>query len=153
MRKFSMIFKTITDDVTGANKSIGLFGLSLQNIQNKLQEIQTVGFKNAIFNSSTIDKNAITTYNNEIAKGATAQEALTTASKGTNKATISLMQSAKGATISTEQLTVAQKASTTASKAQSLALKAVSIAGNMIAFTLIVKGVQMASDAIDNYVN
>ena len=148
-----MIFKTITDDVTGANKSIGLFGLSLQNIQNKLQEIQTVGFKNAIFNSSTIDKNAITTYNNEIAKGATAQEALTTASKGTNKATISLMQSAKGATISTEQLTVAQKASTTASKAQSLALKAVSIAGNMIAFTLIVKGVQMASDAIDKYVN
>ena len=27
-----MVFRTITDDVTGANKSIGLFGLSLQNV-------------------------------------------------------------------------------------------------------------------------
>ena len=53
-----MIFRTITDDVTGANKSIGLFGLSLQNVSNKLQEIKRVGFKEAVFNSSKIDDKA-----------------------------------------------------------------------------------------------
>ena len=90
-----MIFRTITDDITGVNKSIGLFGLSLQNVKNKLQEIQTVGFKNAIFNSSTIDKSAIDKYNQSILNGVSAQQALATASRNTNRATIALMESAK----------------------------------------------------------
>ena len=148
-----MIFRTITDDVTGVNKSIGLFGISLQNVKNKLQEIQNIGFKNAIFNSPTIDIQAIASYNNEISKGTSAQEALAIASRGTNRATIAFMQSANGATISTEQLTSAQKASTLSARALSMAYKAVSIAANMIAFAVISKGIQLAADAIDHYVN
>ena len=148
-----MIFRTIIDDITGANKSIGLFGLSLQNVKNKLQEIQTVGFKNAIFNSSTIDKSAIDKYNQSILNGVSAQQALATASRNTNRATIALMESANGATISTEQLTAAQQASTLSSKALSMAIKTVSVAMNMIAFALIAKGIQLAADAIDHYVN
>lgn len=149
----SKIFKTITDDVTRVNKSIGLFGLSIQNVQNKLQEIQTIGFKNAIFNASTIDISAIEKYNLLLQRNYNAQKALEIASKGTNSATIALMESANGATISQDQLTAAQKASTLAARTQSAAYKAVSIAANMIAYALIAKGIQLASDAIDHYIN
>ena len=126
------IFRTITDDATKANKSVKLFGIS---------------FKNAI------DTKAVELYNAEIEKGTAAQEALEIASKGTNKATIALMQSTNGATVSTEQLTAAQKASTLAAKAQSIALKAVSVAGNMLIFMAISKGIQFVTSAIDDLVH
>lgn len=150
-----MIFRTITDDITGANKSIGLFELSLKDISDKLYDIQTRGFKDTLLNTPTIefDEKSITLYNQAIEDGFSAQKALEQASKGTNKATIALMESANGATISTEQMTAAQEASTVAARAQSAAYKAISVAGNMIAFTLIAKGIQVATDAIDHYVN
>lgn len=148
-----MIFRTITNDITGANKSIGLFGLSLKDISNRLYDIQTKGFKNTFFNVPTIDIEAVEKYNQKILAGISAQDALSTASLGTNKATINLMRSVNGATISEEQLIAAQKASTIAAKAQSAAYKAVSIAANMVVFTLIAKGIQLAADAIDRYVN
>ena len=63
------------------------------------------------------------------------------------------MASTDGATVSTEALTSAQKASTLAAKAQSAALKAASIAGNMILFTVIAKGIQLATKAFDDYIH
>ena len=148
-----MIFKTITDDITGVNKSIGLFGLSLKDVEDKLYDIQTRGFKESIFNTSNIDIEAINDYNSLLERNFDAQKALEIASKNTNSATIALMESANGTTISTEQMTSAQKASTVAARAQSAAYKAVSIAANMIAYALIAKGIQLAADAIDHYVN
>lgn len=153
MQKYSQIFRTITDDVTGANKSIGLFGLSLQNVRNKLQEIQTVGFKNAIFNVSTIDVSAIERYNLLLERNYNAQKALEIASQGTNRATIALMQSANGTTVSIEQLTAAEKVSTVSAKALSTTYKALSVTGNMITFALIAKGIQVVSNAIDHFIN
>lgn len=148
-----MIFRTIKDDISGAIKSIGIFGLSLNDIKTRLYDIQSVGFKNAIFNTSKIDVQAIVKYNSEIAKGTEFQQALAIASRNTNKETVSLMTSAQGAVISTEELTAAQKASTVAAKAQSVAYMAVSIAANMIVTALAIKGIQLAADAIDHYVN
>lgn len=148
-----MIFRTIKDDISGAIKSIGIFGLSLNDIKTRLYDIQSVGFKNAIFNTSKIDVQAIVKYNSEIAKGTEFQQALAIASRNTNKETASLMTSAQGAVISTEELTAAQKASTVAAKAQSAAYMAVSIAANMIVTALAIKGIQLAADAIDHYVN
>lgn len=148
-----MIFRTIKDDISGAIKSIGIFGLSLNDIKTRLYDIQSVGFKNAIFNTSKIDVQAIVKYNSEIAKGTEFQQALAIASRNTNKETVSLMTSAQGAVISTEELTAAQKASTVAAKAQSAAYMAVSIAANMIVTALAIKGIQLAADAIDHYVN
>lgn len=119
-------------------------------------DIQTVGLKNTLFqslNTSTIDVSAIERYNTLLGRNFSAQKALEIASKNTNSATISLMESANGATISIEQMTEAQKASTVSAKAQSVALKALSIAGNAIAFALISKGIQIASKAIDEYVH
>ena len=45
------------------------------------------------------------------------------------------------------------KAQTFSAKAESVALKALSIAGNMILFTAITKGIQLATTAIDNYIH
>lgn len=124
-------------------------------MSDKLYEIQTRGFKNVLFNtpSITFDEKAITIYNKAIERGADSQESLAIASKNTNQATIALMQSANGATITQEQLTAAQNASTLAARLQSKAFKALSVAGNMILFTVIAKGVQLATTALDNWIN
>ncbi|MBQ4529389.1 MAG: hypothetical protein IJA36_02070 [Lachnospiraceae bacterium] len=63
------------------------------------------------------------------------------------------MESANGAIISTEQLTAAQQVLTLSATALSVATKAVSVAMNMIAFALIAKGIPLAADTIDHYVN
>lgn len=156
IHKFSsMIFRTTTNEITGANKSISLFGLSLKSVSDKLYEIQTRGFRNVLFNtpSVTFDERAINNYNDAIQRGFTAQKALEAASKNTNQATIALMQSANGATITQEQLTAAQHSSTLAARLQSKAFKALSVAGNMLLFTAIAKGIQLATTALDNWIN
>lgn len=109
--------------------------------------------KQAIFYTSKIDISAIKEYNSEIQKGTSYQEAMALASKNTNKETIALMESAKGATVTNEELTAAQKASTLAAKAQSVAFKAVSMAGNMLVMALVTKGIELAASAIDHLVN
>ena len=63
MVKFnSTIFRTITDEATGANKSIGLFGKSLSELKGILSSVKTNGlFKTSIV--SQTDLNCITKYN------------------------------------------------------------------------------------------
>lgn len=150
--KNSTIF-TNNKDIIGNNNSIGLFGKSLDEIKKKIYDIQSLGLKQAIFNTSKIDISAIKEYNSEIQKGTSCQEAMALASKNTNKETIALMESAKGATVTNEELIAAQKASTLAAKAQSVAFKAVSMAGNMLVMALVTKGIELASSAIDHLVN
>lgn len=150
-----MIFRTITDDITGANKSIGLFGKSLDNIKNIIYSFQTKGVKNTLFHTplANIDTKAIDKYNKAIQNSIPFEKALDNARKTTNAETVTLIESTNGATISTNALNAAQQASTLAAKAHSAALKAVSIAGNMILFTVITKGIQLAAAAIDNYIH
>lgn len=101
MHKSSKIFKTITNDITGANKSVGLFGLSLKSINELLYNIQANGLKNSILNIpiSKIDIDAINKYNILLERNFEAQKALEIASRNTNNETIALMESANGATI------------------------------------------------------
>lgn len=127
--------------------------MSFQDFGDISNNIKTNGFKDTFFNTPTIDTDTITKYNQDIKTGVNAQKALASASQGTNKATTALMESANGAVVSTESLTAAQKTSTLAAKAQSFALKAASAAGNMIVFTLISKGIELAATAIDNWVH
>lgn len=63
------------------------------------------------------------------------------------------MQSANGATITQEQLTAAQNAYSLAARLQSKAFKALSVVGNMILFTVITKGIQLATTALNNWIN
>ncbi|EOS33457.1 hypothetical protein C807_00296 [Lachnospiraceae bacterium 28-4] len=155
-----MIFRTITNESTGAIKSIGLFGKTIDEIRKSLSSVKTNGLFNSLFNISTIDEVAIANYNREIEKaivnGATMaekQQIMKTAMEGTNKATAQLIGSTKGAIIETDALTAAQYSSTLAARAQAIALKALSIAGNMILFTIIAKGIQLATTAIDNWIH
>lgn len=150
--KNSTIF-TNNKDIIGNNNSIGLFGKSLDEIKKKIYDIQSLGLKQTIFNTSKIDISAIKEYNSEIQKGTSYQEAMALASKNTNKETIALIESAKGATVTNEELVAAQKASTLAAKAQSVAFKAVSMAGNMLVMALVTKGIELAASAIDHLVN
>lgn len=155
-----MIFRTITDESTGAIKSIGLFGKTINDLQRQIANIKSNGLFNTIFNVSSIDSKAVTNYNlairEAIANGATMaekQQIMRSAMEGTNRATAQLIGTTNGATVSTEALTAAQHSSTLAARAQAVALKAASIAGNMLLFTAIVKGIQLAATAIDNWVH
>ncbi len=155
-----MIFKTITDESTGATKSIGLFGKSISELKTTIASIKANGLKNFIFSRSTIDQKAVIDYNAEIEKAiannatfAERQQIMQSAMKGTNRATAQLISSTNGATVSTETLTAAQRSSTLAAKAHSVALKAASIAGNMILFTAITKGIELVVKGFDNWIH
>lgn len=156
----SMIFRTITDESTGATKSIGLFGKSLSELKTIIHSVKSKGIINTIFNTSTIDKTAVEEYNCEIeqatANGATMaekQQIMKTAMERTNKATAQLIGTTNGATVSTDALTAAQHSSTLAARAQAVALKAVSIAGNMILFAVISKGIEFIVTGVDNWIH
>ena len=129
-----MIFQTIADTSTGATKSIGLLGKSLEDIKFVLSGINTNDIYSTLFGKSTINTSAIARYNAEIEKGIEGQTASEKTSIACNKATINLMQSANGSKVSTEALTAAQQQSTLAAQAAQVALKGLAIAGNMIVF-------------------
>lgn len=150
-----MIFKTITDDITGANKSIGLFGKSLNDFKGIINSFKQNGFVNTLLNTPliNIDTDAIDVYNNMIKSSVSYEQALAVARRTTNAETVALIESSHGAEVQIERVTAAQKASTIAAKAHSTALKALSIAGNMILFTAITKGIELATTAIDNWIH
>ena len=150
-----MILRTITDDITGANKSIGLFGKSLNDFKGILNSFKQNGFVNSLLNTPliNIDTDAIDIYNNAIRAGKTFEDALATARRTTNAETIALIESSHGAEVQTERVTAAQNASTIAAKAHSAALKALSIAGNMILFALISKGIESVVKGFDNWIH
>ena len=120
----STIFRTITDEVTGANKSIGLFGKSFTELKGILSSVKTNGlFKTSIVNQK--DLNCITKYNTLIEGGKTHLEAMEQATKGASNATAQMIKNANGNTIALNQMTLGAKAA-------SVAMKALSIAGNML---------------------
>ena len=122
--------------------------------------IKENGIINTVFNTSTIDDNAITKYNKDIeeatANGATMaekQQIMKSAMEDTNKSTAQLIGTTNGAAVSTEALVAAQKQSTIASKAAALGLKSLSIAGNMVAGLLISFTVSKAVEGIYNLIH
>lgn len=74
-KKCSKIFRIITDESTGATKSIGLFGKSLSELKTAIASFKSQGLTNFIFNHSTIDETVISNYNAEIER-ATANGAI-----------------------------------------------------------------------------
>ncbi len=81
------------------------------------------------------------------------QQTMKTAMEGTNKATAQLIGSTNGAVVSTEALTAAQNKSTLAAKAGRVALKGLAIAGNMILFAAIAKGISFVSEKLHEFAN
>ena len=152
-----MILRTIQDQSTGAIKSIGLFGKSISDLKNSISFIMSNGILNTIFNTSTIDDDAVRKYNEEIEKaitnGATMaekQKIMKSAMEGTNKATAQLIGTTKGAVVDTNALTAAQAQSTLKARIQATALQGLAMAGNMVALALISKGIEFVVKGIDN---
>ena len=152
-KDYSMIFRTITDDSTGATKSIGLFGKPLSKLKGILNSFKQNGVISTLNTPSiNIDVHAIDRYNDTIRTGIPYEQALAEARRTTNAETIALIESFNGLEVQTERVTAAQKASTLAAKAHSAALKAASIAGNMILFTAVTKGIELVVKGFDNYI-
>lgn len=148
-----MIFKTITDEATGATKSISIFNSTLSTMQRNLASGQ--GAMYSIFGGNTLRKNDVTTLNNYvngIKSGLTPAQSWMANMKGCSVAAKQYVLDARKAGKSTRELSADLKTVSTTSKVASIGLKALSIAGNMLLFTAITKGIQILSDAIDEVI-
>lgn len=143
MVKFnSTIFRTIKDEATGANQSIGLFGKSFTELKNIVSSVKT----NGLFNTSTISKSdieCINAYNDAIEANVPHQEAMEQATKGASVATAQMIKNANGNTIALDKMTLGAKVA-------SVGLKALSIAGNIGLGLLISWGLPKLIEFIDN---
>lgn len=148
-----MIFRTITNEATGAAKSIGLFGKSASDMRSIISSIKTNGIADTFFKTPTIDKDAVFTYNRTLRNTKSAQKALAKASKRTNEDTIKFMRAANGAVIPVEKIKEAQKALGLAAKAQSAALSTLSTALNMAFMAFAAKAISWAAEKISDFVH
>ena len=165
-----MIFRTIdVDGLSGIIGQLGVLNKSFAEITttftngNGIKETlksfsQTRSGIKGVLNSfssgiSKLDVKNISQYNKLIQEGVSSQTAWNRTMLSSSKAAQDLVESANGATVSTKALTQAQNQSTTASKAGAAALQALSVAGNMIAFWAITKGIELAVNALDNFIN
>ena len=140
----STIFRTITDEATGANKSIGLFGKSLTELKGILSSVKTNGlFKTSIISDTDIQ--CIKDYNTLIEGGTPHLEAMEQATKGASSATAQMIKNANGNTIALNQMTLGAKAT-------SVAMKALSIAGNMLLMWAISEGISLVVKGLDKLI-
>lgn len=152
--KYSTIFKTITDDSTKAIKTMGFFGKSLANIKRDISSGQNKIY--SIFGGNHVTPNdikQIQEYTKLVKQGIPIGQAWNDTMKGCSVAAKQQVLSCKNSTVALEKLTVAQKENTISAKASQIALKGLALAGNMITFALIGKGIQLATEAIDNHIH
>lgn len=126
--------------------------MSIDDLKNKIKTLKNNNIKFP-FDSSQININSITKYNEAINLGVPAQQALENASKGANKATIELMKSANGGEVSQEALSAAINQTTLSAKAAKIGLNLLAAAGNMFIAWAFTKGIQLAVTALDNYIH
>lgn len=147
-----MIFRTIdVDGLSGIIGQLGVLNKSFAEITttftngNGIKETlksfsQTRSGIKGVLNSfssgiSKLDVKNISQYNKLIQEGVSSQTAWNRTMLSSSKAAQDLVESAK------------------ASKAGAAALQALSVAGNMIAFWAITKGIELAVNALDNFIN
>ncbi len=150
----SMIFRTITKDSTGAINQIGILGKSIHDIKRDLSSGQGKLF--SVFGGNLVtskDISAIQQYTNLVKSGVPIGKAWIDTMTGCSVAAKQQVLQCKNNITSLKELTVAQKANTLSTKAAALGMKALSIAGNIILFMAITKGIQLAAKAIDDYVH
>jgi hypothetical protein len=146
MVKFnSTIFRTIKDEATGANQSIGLFGKSFSELKNIFSSVKTNGlFKTSVVSDSDIE--CIKVYNDAIAKNIPHQQAMEQASKGASAATAQMIKNANGNTIALNKMTIGAKAA-------SVAMKGLTMAGNIALGMVISWGITKAIEGISKVIN
>lgn len=132
-----MIFKTITDPIGGKTT----LGTNFKNIGNNFNNIKNFFGKQSLLSDSDI--NAIKAYNSQIDACVTSQTAFRRTMLDASESAQILVANANGATVQIENLT-------RTSKAGQIALKGLAIAGNMITFALIAKGIQLVTQKMSD---
>lgn len=143
------MFRTITDEATGATNAIGLFGNSLTNIQRNLKSGQ--GIRYSLFDGQRITDNDITAIKNyarALDNGSTRAQAFNDNLKGCSVAAKQYVTNSAKAGQSTKELTAGLEAQGVAAKASSIAMKALAVAGNMIATMAIIEGIRLLAKGI-----
>ena len=149
-----MIFKTITDDVTGATTQISIFNSTLSTMKRNLASGQGITY--SIFNGNKLtqkDVQAIISYSNALKNGASVGQAWSANMTNCSVAAKQYVVSAKRAGKSTDELVTGLKTVPKATTAASIGLKALSMAGNMLVMWGISEAISAIATAIDNEAN
>ena len=154
------VFRTVSDDATGATKSLSLFGMTLKDILNSFKNDGFKGLFGGFSKSiSPIDYSAIERYNDAIneavnrnAEFTEIQTIMQSSMDSTNKTTANLIKNTNGAKVSTEALTAAQKANAISSKVMAAGLKLISAALNVGVMLLISEGISRIIKEFDEYI-
>ena len=148
-----MIFKTVTNDITGAIDKLSVFNSTLSTMQRNLKSGQGISY--SIFGGNKItqsDVQAITNYANAIKSGVGTGKAWQTTMSSCSVAAKQYVVNAKRAGQSTTELVTGLKSVPKATTAASIGLKALSIVGNMFMFWAITEGIQLAVKALDKLI-
>lgn len=157
-----MIFNTITNDLNGAINKIGIFNRTFADLKNAISANGIKGLFNSISPAITSnDLFLIKEYNRLVGvEGVSSQSAWYRTMLSSSRSAQALfddennlIRTNNGLILSEEALARATNTMTIGAKAASMAFKALSIAGNIIAFTAIAKGIQLATTAIDNWIH
>lgn len=149
-----MIFKTIQTDLDGVINKLGIFNKSFADIFNAYRTNGVLGVKNSLsFGITKTDISNIEKYNALRKSGVSTQTAWYKTMQSSSKAAQELVIAEKGAIVSTETLSNAQKTMSVSAKAGQIALSGLAMAGNMIAFMAIARGIEEFIGWLDRLVN
>lgn len=151
------LFRAVQDSLDKSSTKLLLFNKDWSTYKANWQGASGVGGKiGSLFASQSLsqsDVEAIRSYNAQIDACVTSQTAWNRTMLNASPAAKNLAASCNGAKVSEERLAVATKEATFSMKAQAAVMKALSIAGNMLIFTAIAKGISMAVTAIDDWIH
>ena len=149
-----MIFKTITDDVTGATTQISIFNSTLSTMKRNLASGQGITY--SIFNGNKLtqkDVQAIISYSNALKNGASVGQAWSANMTNCSVAAKQYVVDAKKAGKSTDEIVSGLSKIPKATNLASVGLKALSIAGNMLAMWAISEAISFIVKGIDDLAN
>ncbi len=150
----SMIFKTMSDEATGATKSISIFNSTASTIYRNLKSGQGVSY--SIFGGNQLknsDIDAIENYISGIKSGLSPAKSWRTHLSSCSVAAKKYVLDAKKAGKSTEELAMNLSQIPKVSKASQTALKGIAIAGNMLAMMAIGEAISLTIKGIDYLVH
>lgn len=154
---FRKIFKTITSDIDKTRQSLLLFNKDWDTWKTNWNNATGIRGKiGSLFASTAIsqsDVQAIQAYNSQIDSCVTSQTAFNRTMLNASPAAQNLVASCNGAKVSMQQLSTATQQVTLATKASHIAMKAFSISLNIVAYTAIIKGVQLLSETLYDLAN
>ena len=149
-----MIFKTFDSELDGVINKMGVFNKSFYNIKRDLSNGQ--GIFSSLFSGNNITSKDVTAINamaQSMKNGSTVAQAWRANMRGCTVAAKEQVKQCLKNKGSLTELSASMNSMTISAKAGAVALKGLAIAGNMIAFVAISKGIELLIDTINDYVH